>query len=129
MMSRTQQFVYIAITLIGAVFVLVYRGPFWTFVRSYMGDWLVVQFIYLIARFWVRYRWRYHLAIVVLLFSIVIEIIQYFAAGLIPSTVATDLTVGRTFDPLDIAVYMLGIITVVVVENYLNSGYSPEQVS
>jgi hypothetical protein len=119
-MSRNQRIIYIVVTLLGAVFVLTYRGPLWPYVRGYMGDWLIVQFIYLIARFWIGYRWHYQLAVAVLLFSFAVEAIQYFAAGIIPSGVAADLTVGHTFDPVDIATYVLGIITVLLVEHFLS---------
>jgi hypothetical protein len=93
-----------------------------------MGDWLVVQFIYLIARFWIGFRWRYRLGVAVLLFSLLVEIIQYFAAASIPQNVAADLTVGRTFDPLDIAAYVLGVATVLMVENYWKSSRTPEPI-
>lgn len=125
-MPRSQRILYIVIVLLGAVFVLVYRGPFWPFVRSYMGDWLVVQFIYLIARFWVGYRWRYRLAVAVLLLALLVEVIQYFASASIPQNVAADLTVGRTFDPLDLIAYALGIMTVLLVEHVWKSPQAAE---
>jgi len=118
MLSHRKKLVYLGLTLLGAVFVLVYRGPLWPFVRGYMGDWLVVQFIYVIARFWVNYRWHYRLAIIVFLFSILVEVVQYFAASVIPSTFVADVTVGRTFDPVDIAAYALGVITVLLIDHY-----------
>ena len=126
LMSRSRRILYIVITLLGAVFVLVYRGSFWPVVRSYMGDWLVVQFIYLIARFWIGYRWRYRLAVAVLVLSLLVEVIQYFAAGSIPQNVAADLTVGRTFDPLDLVAYALGIMTVLLVEHIWKSPHAAE---
>jgi hypothetical protein len=115
-MSRSARFLYIAATLLGAVFILVYRGPYWTFVRSYGGDWLVVQFIYLIARFWIADRWRYHLAAAVLLLGVLVEVIQLLSAGLIPRTFVAEVTIGSTFDPLDIIAFALGLITVLVAE-------------
>ncbi|SRR5258708_16281740 len=116
--SRTRQLLYLVVILLGAVFVLVYRGPFWPFVRGYMGDWLVVQFIYVIARFAVKYRWRYRLALAIFLFSIGVEIVQLIAATSIPRTFAAEITIGSTFDILDIAAYALGLLTVLFAERY-----------
>ena len=116
--SRARQFGYLALILSGAAFVLVYRGPYWPFVRGYMGDWLIVQFIYGIARLWISSRWRYPLAVAVLLFSLVVELLQGLAAGSIPHTLAAELTIGSTFDPLDVAAYTLGVATALFTERY-----------
>ncbi|MEP7285926.1 MAG: DUF2809 domain-containing protein [Chloroflexota bacterium] len=116
--SHSRQFLYLLIILIGAVFVLVYRGPYWPFVRGYMGDWLIVQFIYVIARFWISFRRRYRLAIAIFVFSLFVELIQFFAAGSIPHTFAAEVTIGSTFDPGDIAAYALGLATVLLSERY-----------
>src|SRR5690349_9059593 len=99
--SRSRQILYLALILVGAVFVLVYRGPFWPFIRGYMGDWLVVQFIYVIARFAIGFRWRYPLAIAIFLFSISVEVVQLIAATSIPHTFAAEVTIGSTFDVVD----------------------------
>ena len=115
-MSRSRRFLYLGATLIGAVFVLVYRGPFWPVVRGYAGDWLVVQFIYLIGRFGVSFRWRYYLAGAVLLLGLCVEIIQFFGTGSIPRTFTAEITIGSTFDPLDMIAYGLGLVTVLAVE-------------
>src|SRR5258707_5741218 len=115
---RTKPFLYLLIVLIGAVFVLVYRGPFWPFVRGYMGDWLVVQFIYVIARLWISYRLRYQLAVCVFLFALFVEVVQLLTAGSIPHTFAAEVTVGSTFDPGDIVAYALGLVTVLLTERY-----------
>src|SRR5258708_35058193 len=120
MMSRSKRIVYIAVTLFGAAFVLVYRGPFWPFVRGYMGDWLVVQFIYLIARFWIGYRWRYALAVSVFLLGAAVEVIQLLAAASLPHTFVAEVTIGSTFDPQDIVMYALGLLTVLSTERYWN---------
>jgi hypothetical protein len=123
-MSHSGRFRYIGVTLVGAVFVLLYRGPNWPFVRGYMGDWLVVQFIYLIARFWVSYRWRFHLAGSVLLLGLLVEVIQFVGAGFIPRTFVAEVTIGSTFDPLDMIAFMLGLATVLGVEQMLAKRYS-----
>ncbi len=119
-MSRSRRFLYIIATLIGAVFVLVYRGPFWPFVRGYVGDWLIVQTIYLIARFWVSDRWRYPLAGGVFLLGVLVEVIKYLSAGSIPRTFVAEMTIGSTFDPQNLIAYALGIVTVLIVEHFLS---------
>lgn len=113
-MSRSRRFLCLGAILLGAVFVLIYRGPYWSFVRGYMGDWLVVQFIYLIARFWIANR--YYLAGGVLLLGLLVEIIQLSGAGLIPHTFVAEITIGSTFDPLDIVCYVFGLATVLALE-------------
>ena len=118
MLFRSKQFLTLLIILIGAVFVLVYRGPYWPFVRGYMGDWLIVQFIYVMARFWISFRWRYPLAIAILLFSLFVEVIQFLASGSIPHTFVAEVTIGSTFDPVDLAAYALGLVTVLSTERY-----------
>lgn len=119
-MSRTTRLLYIGATLLGAVFVLVYRGPGWPIIRSYLGDWLVVQFIFLIGRFWINFRWRYHWAAFVLILGLVVEVVQYFGAGLIPHSFAAEVTIGSTFDPVDILAYVLGLATVLAIEHVLS---------
>jgi hypothetical protein len=102
-----------------------YRGPYWPFVRGYLGDWLVVQIIYLIGRFFIGDRWRYYWAGGVLLVGVLVEVIQFLGAALIPHTFAAEITTGRTFDPLDVAAYLLGIAAVLVVDQVLiQSQYS-----
>jgi len=123
-MSPSRRIVYLAATLIGAVFVLVYRGPFWPVVRSYMGDWLVVQFIYLMARFRIGFRWRFHLAGAVLLLGLIVEAIQLYAAGSIPRSFAAEVTIGSTFDPLDIVAYALGLAAILLVEQAASRKHS-----
>jgi uncharacterized protein DUF2809 len=115
-LSTSKRVLYLGATLIGAVFVLVYRGPLWPVIRSYGGDWLVVQFIYLMARFRIRFGWRFYLAGAVLLLGLLVEIIQLYAAGSIPRSFAAEITIGSTFDPLDILAYALGLATVLIVE-------------
>jgi hypothetical protein len=115
-MARTIHIVYLLCLLGGAAFVLLYKGPLAEFIRGYGGDWVIVQVIYLIARFWVPVRWRFQLAVVVFLFAVGVEIFQFVFAGSIPRNVATELTVGSTFDLGDIGAYMLGLIVVVLVD-------------
>src|SRR5579862_2347897 len=124
-MSRNRRLLYIGATLIGAVFVLTYKGPYWPFIRGHMGDWLVVQCIYMIGRFWVKDRWRYHLAVGILLLGVLVEIIKFFASGSIPQTFLAEMTIGSIFDPLDIIAFALGLITVLILEKLLSAREAP----
>jgi len=128
-MSRSRRFLYIVATLIGAVFVLFYKGPYWQFIRGHMGDWLVVQFMYLVAGFFISFRWRYYLAGSILLVGILVEIIKFFASGSIPHTFFAEMTLGSTFDPLDIIAFVLGLATVMVVEQVLTKSKPDGEVS
>lgn len=121
-MSHSRRVVYMTALLLGAVLVLIYRGPFWPFIRGHVGDWLVVQLMYLIARVWISDRWRFHVAGGVLLSGVLVEAIKYFTAGLIPRTFFAEMTIGSTFDPLDIIAFALGLATVLIVEHKLSQG-------
>ncbi len=115
-MSRHGRLLYLGATLVGMILVLIYRGPGWPFIRGHIGDWLVVQFIYLVARFWVRDRWRYHLAVGVFLLGVVVEMVKFFASGSIPPTFFAEITIGSIFDPLDLIAFAAGVVTVLVIE-------------
>jgi hypothetical protein len=120
-MSRSVRLLYIALTLIGAVFVLTYKGAGWEFIRGHIGDWLVVQFIYLVARFWVSDRHRYVLAGGILLLCVGVEVVKFFTSGSIPRTFFAEITLGSTFDPLDMIAFILGLVTVLLVERFLSA--------
>lgn len=88
------------------------------FVRPYVGDYLVVILIYCA----VRAIWKapvVKVAIGVLLFSYLIEILQYFQLvnllGLENSVVAKTI-IGYGFDWQDLVAYTLGILTVLALE-------------
>jgi len=88
------------------------------FVRPYVGDYLVVILIYCA----VRAIWKapvVKVAIGVLLFSYLIEILQYFQLvnrlGLENSVVAKTV-IGYGFDWQDLVAYTLGILTVLALE-------------
>lgn len=117
-MPRSRHVLYIAAILLIAVFVLLYRGPGWPFVRGFVSDWLIVQLIYLVARFWVAYRRRYQLAAAIFLLGVSVEVIQ--ALVTLPQNLVAELTIGSTFDLLDILAYALGLITVLLIERALS---------
>ncbi len=115
-MSRTQLGLYLAITLLGGVFVLVYRGPLWPIIRSYGGDWLVVQALYLVGRLVIGFRWRFHLAAAVFALGLLAEAIQFFSGASISRSLLAELTIGSTFDAGDLIAYGLGLMTVLLIE-------------
>src|SRR5215213_8520621 len=101
-MSRFRCLLYLGATLIGGVFVLLYRGPYQPIIRGYMGDWLIVQAIYLVGRLWIGFPRRYILGGAVLLLGVLTEIIQFVSGRSIAQTFLMEVTIGSTFDPLDI---------------------------
>jgi len=124
-MTRSTRLIYIAATLIGAVFVLTYKGAGWQFIRGHVGDFLVVQFIYMIARLWISDRWRAHLVVAILILCIGVEIVKFFTSGSIPRTFFAEMTLGSTFDPLDMIAFILGLVTVLLIERLLSKSKLP----
>ncbi len=124
-MSRSARLIYIAATLVGAVFVLTYKGAGWEFIRGHVGDFLVVQFIYMIARLWISDRWRVHLVVAILILCIGVEVVKFFTSGAIPRTFFAEMTIGSTFDPLDMIAFSLGLITVLLIERLFSRPKSP----
>ena len=119
-MSRSARLLYIAATLIGAVFVLTYKGTGWQFIRGHVGDFLVVQFIYMIARLWLSDRWRVHVVVAILILCLGVEVVKFFTAGTIPRTFFAEMTLGSTFDPLDMIAFVLGMVTVLALEQLVS---------
>jgi hypothetical protein len=102
------------------------------FIRPYAGDFLVVILLY----FMVRSVWQapvLKVAIPVLIFSYIVETLQYFnfvkMIGLQHSKLA-NIVIGNHFAWEDIIAYTLGILLVIIVENITRSSpqkYSPPQ--
>ena len=84
------------------------------FVRPYMGDFLVVILIYTFVRAFFKYP-IINTAIGVLLFSFLVEVLQYFkiveVLGLESSQIARTV-IGTTFVWEDFIFYTMGIVTV-----------------
>ena len=91
------------------------------FVRPYMGDFLVVIQIYTFIRAFFKYP-ILNTAIGVLLFSFLVEILQYFniveVLGLGSSQLARTV-IGTTFVWEDFIAYSLGIATVLGTESFI----------
>ncbi len=88
------------------------------FVRPYVGDYLVVILIYCAVRTFFNTS-IITTSIGVLLFSYLVEILQYFhivdKLGLEKNTIAKTI-IGDGFDWIDLAAYTLGITTVLAIE-------------
>ena len=89
------------------------------FVRPYVGDYLVVILIYCAVRTVLKASvWK--VAVGVLLFSFLIETLQYFhivnRLGLENNVVARTV-IGIGFEWMDCVAYTLGILTVLAFEN------------
>jgi hypothetical protein len=94
-----------------------------SFIRPFMGDFLVVILIY----YFIRAFWNIHsyiVALSVFAFSCTIEILQYFhfvnKLGWQNNKIAV-IILGTKFDWKDIIAYATGIITVLWLENRTNS--------
>lgn len=88
------------------------------FVRPYVGDYLVVMLIYCAVRTFIKAP-VIKIAIGVLLFSYLIEVLQYFRLvdilGLQDNSLAKTI-IGYGFEWKDILAYTLGIVTVLILE-------------
>lgn len=90
-----------------------------SFVRPYVGDYLVVFLVYCGVRSFCEMR-VWPAAIGVLLFSYLIEILQYFhivhVLGLDDVKIAR-IVIGTGFSWWDMLAYTLGVLTIVWMEN------------
>lgn len=105
-------FILFAVELLIALFV---RD---SFIRPYFGDFLVVMLIYCAIRAFIKVS-PIKLAIGVLLFSFLIEMLQYFRIvdrlGLSGNTVAKTV-IGYGFEWWDMLAYTLGVLTILALE-------------
>lgn len=89
-----------------------------SFVRPYVGDYLVVMLIYCAVRTFIKAN-PVKIAIAVLLFAYLVEVLQYFRIvdrlGLSGNLVAKTV-IGYGFEWLDMLAYTLGVGTILLVE-------------
>ncbi|MGN6294005.1 MAG: DUF2809 domain-containing protein [Chitinophagaceae bacterium] len=89
-------------------------------IRPYIGDLLVVILLYCFVRAFVNIS-PVKIAIGVLLFSYLIEVLQYLKLvkllGLQHSRIA-NVVIGNLFEWIDLVAYTVGIIIVLAVEKY-----------
>ncbi|HRG22803.1 MAG TPA: DUF2809 domain-containing protein [Chitinophagaceae bacterium] len=93
------------------------------FVRPYVGDYLVVMLIYCAVRTFIKAN-PVKVAIAVLLFAYMIEVLQYFRIvdrlGLSGNPVAKTV-IGYGFEWWDMLAYTLGVLTILLVEYRLKN--------
>ena len=93
------------------------------FVRPYVGDYLVVMLIYCAVRTFIKAN-PVKVAIAVLLFAYMIELLQYFRIvdrlGLSGNQVAKTV-IGYGFEWWDMLAYTLGVLTILLVEYRLKN--------
>ena len=96
------------------------------FIRPYFGDFLVVILMYCFFKSFLKVPVT-KLAIAVLIFAYIIEILQYFnllnLLGLQDYKLAR-VVLGSSFAWMDIVAYTLGIILVVLIEKYRTNKHS-----
>ena len=89
-----------------------------SFIRPYVGDYLVVMLLYCAVRTFIKAS-PLKVAIGVLLFSYLIEVLQYFnivdRLGLADNKLAKTV-IGYGFEWIDLLAYTLGIVTVLILE-------------
>ena len=89
-----------------------------TLIRPFIGDVLVVGLIYSFLRIFLQIDYR-KLAIGVLIFACLIEILQYFdyvkMLGLENNRILS-VVMGRTFERLDFAAYFVGFLVIMLAE-------------
>ena len=94
-----------------------------SFIRPYIGDLLVVIFIYCFLKSFVSLSTS-NAALYVLLFSYFVEALQYFRIvqhlGFQRNNLAR-IIIGTSFDWKDILMYTIGIVTVVIIESVFSS--------
>ncbi len=85
-----------------------------SFMRGFAGDILIVIFIYSSVKIILKDQLPLHTAAGVFLFAVLVEFIQYtgIPKHFNPGSIITILTLGSTYDPLDIAAYAIGALII-----------------
>ena len=113
---RIRYFILTLVLLLIEVFIALYVHD--NFIRPYVGDFLVVIFLYCLVRSFIKAS-VLHVAIGVLLFAFVVEILQYFhfiaLIGLKDSMLARVI-LGNSFSFSDLVAYSAGSLVVVIGE-------------
>lgn len=102
--------------------VLVYIALFVNdqFIRPFLGDVLVVGWMYLFLKSFIKLQ-RYKLAHAVLFFSYSVEVAQFFDLVTIlglQHIKAARIIIGSTFDWLDLLAYTIGWFSIILIEYY-----------
>lgn len=118
---NSRYFVLAILILIIEISIAIYVHD--SFIRPYIGDLLVVIFIYCFLKSFVSLSTS-KAALYVLLFSYFVEALQYFRIvqhlGFQRNNLAR-IIIGTSFDWKDILMYTIGIVTVVIIESVFSS--------
>jgi len=121
---NSRYFVFAIILFVTEVLITLFVHD--NFIRPYVGDYLVVMLVYCAAMSFIKVS-PLKMAIAVLLFACLIEVLQYFKItdrlGLSDNIIARTV-IGIGFDWWDIVTYILGTLTVLIIEQYSESNSS-----
>ena len=90
-------------------------------IRPYIGDFLVVIFLYCLLRCFIKIS-ILHAAISVFIFATIIEILQYFNWVQwfhLEHNVIARIVMGTSFEWLDILAYALGTVAIIIIEHVI----------
>jgi hypothetical protein len=121
-----KRFIYASVSLltllcgISVAFLINQRS----FLRGFAGDILIVIFIYSTIKIFLKDQSPIGVAVGVLSFALSVEFIQYTGLPKYfnPGSMVTILTLGSTYDPLDIAAYAGGVAVIYLVDTVLIQG-------
>lgn len=112
---------------IAGLFILLYRGPGWLYLRGYGGDVVVMVFIYFLVRLVIKLRSKsttWKIALLTFLFACLIETNQLWWSAFTSHSALATIVAGTTFDWLDLFAYALGTLLAVGLD-MLCSRYVP----
>jgi len=122
---RRHYFIIAALLFLIEVLIAVYVND--RIIRPYVGDFIVVIFLYCLVRAFLNAA-VLKVALGVLLFAYLVELLQYFdfieTIGLRSSKLA-NVVLGNHFEWIDILAYTLGIVLVILVEKSRNQSITP----
>jgi hypothetical protein len=92
-----------------------------SFMRGFAGDILIVIFIYSSLKVVLKDLKPFQMASGVFLFALFVEFIQFTGLPKYfhPGSMVTILTLGSTYDPLDIAAYAAGVLIIYFIDTFL----------
>lgn len=118
--SRLSYFIAFISILIIEVIIALYVHD--NFIRPYVGDILVIICIYFLAKTVFLQKIK-NLSLYILIFSIMVEFVQYFQIfnNLTNDNYILKIILGATFDIKDIICYIIGyLITIVLEKDWVN---------
>ncbi len=108
-LKRTEIFLLTFFFVLGLTCIF-YSGPAKTIVRSFVGDYVVVQAIYFFIRLFVSFRKRWYVALAVFLISFGLEFNQLISRPPVES-LFDEYVIGSSFSYIDLLMYVFGIGT------------------